>query len=134
MKLKTYDHICVGYEGHECGAITKRRQRSLAHGNNPRCPDCLKAHKKLYQVDYYLAHNEKAREYQRQYNIAHKKKNTTRRNNNFRAQYSTTAKQQEREERRSVYHHSDLMHRPTESFEKAVGRILNGDADLTGVR
>ena len=132
MKRKTYAHICVGYEGHECGAITYRLQQSLAHGNQARCPACLKAHKKLYQVGYYIAHNEKAREYQKEYHKRHKR--ASRRNDNFRQQYSTTAKQQEREKVKSSYTHSELMHAATESFEKSVSRILSGKAELAAVK
>lgn len=132
MKRKTYAHICVGYEGHECGAITYRLQQSLAHGNQARCPACLKAHKKLYQVGYYIANNEKAREYQKEYHKRHKR--ASRKRTEYRDKYSNTAKKEEREHTRSSYSHSYIMHSSPEKMLKALDRILSGKAELAAVK
>lgn len=132
MKRKMYAHICVGYEGHECGVELPPRQVATSGRYSDMCDSCRREARRIYQAEYYVVHRQKAQEYQRQYNIQHRK--TTRRNNNFRAQYSTTAKQQEREKVKSSYSHSYIMHSSPEKALKAIDRILSCKAELAAVK
>lgn len=131
MIKKTYTYFCVGYEGHECGlpVILKNKPRKNA---TPRCPSCVQMHRSQYQHDYYMLHSDKAKDYQAEYNRRFRKAQRAAAARKITS--ACTRKLEDREERRSVYHHSDLMHRAPESFEKAVNRILAGDADFTGVK
>lgn len=127
----SHTYQCVGHDNYECG-LPVIRKRQLHEDEQPRCKSCAKFAKAEYQHQYYATHRGKAQEYQRQYNIQHRK--TTRRNNNFRAQYSTTAKQQEREATRSSYSHSYLMHSSPEKMAKDINKILRGEAELAAVK
>ena len=78
-----------------------------------------------YQRRYYLAHIEKAREYQRLY-ARRKKKSTTRRRDKFAVIY-------ERPAVKRSYSPGDLQHLSVEALARVGNGILSGELTLAGV-
>ena len=132
MKRKTYAHICVGYEGHECGVELPPRKVATSGRYSDMCDSCRREARRIYQAEYYVVHREKAQEYQKEYNRKYKK--ALRKRAEYRDKYSNTAKKEEREHTRSSYSHSYIMHSSPEKALKAIDRILSGKAELAAVK
>jgi len=80
--------------------------------------------RRAYQRAYYLAHKEKAKNYQKRYNELHKVKKGKR----------YTKSKFVRETIKSSYTASDLLKMPASKMVHAVSTIVNEDATYVGVR
>lgn len=124
---------CVGHKDYECSVAVERKQ-SPRRGEF-RCPECLKAYRAEYQHEWYSINLEKAKEYQKAYNLKHKKKqrNAEAKRITYNKYYAKTSdKKEDREEIRSVHNPVSLARLSPEKFERDFNRILSGKIDYVG--
>ncbi len=79
--------------------------------------------RRVYLRRYYEANKDKAREYQRRYNLMHKKK--------VRMASKLDGASRLREAIRETYHASDIMQAPTEKSVRILDLILRGERYFT---
>src|SRR5512141_2156187 len=76
-----------------------------------------------YQRPDYQMHKEKAKEYQRQYNLTHKKK--------ARAGRGKSGPSAQREVVRTTFNTADIMHSPVEKTVRMLEKIIRGERLFT---